>query len=446
MIPRLLTLWDRIRTSFWALPLLAILVATALAFVAASIRIAGDGGGVWYLYRGDAVDVADFLASLTTATMTLATLVVSITMVVLTLAAQQLGPRLIKSFMRDWLTQSALALFFGSVAYLLVLLRITSGIENDVPNLAVTIGSVLVWSTVLMVPVFVHHLARSIVSDSVIDRVGAALDRAAEEMLPVEPAEQADRSLLDRARAGAPMRLRDGGYVQAVDTDRLAEAAARDGALVLLTYRPGQHMLPGAIVAWVDPPAAATTELDLAIREGVLVGEERTPVQDLEFSIRQLVEVALRALSPGVQDPFTAIAVTDRLAVSVARIMRRGSPQSVWRDDSGAPRLILPVSDFEGILDAAFNQIRQAGADDAAVIMRLAEKLGQLLQHASEEQKRPLLKHLDMVEKAGLREISGGRDRQAFDERIEAASLDAQTREVERERRRGKRSTASPAE
>lgn len=134
MLARFLTFWHAVRASLWALPIAAVLLAAILAGGASLIRIADKDNPAWYLFSGDAGDVSSFLANLTTAMVTLATLVISITMVVLTLAAQQLGPRLIVSFMSDRKTQAALALFVGTAAYLLILLRISSGFSGARPT------------------------------------------------------------------------------------------------------------------------------------------------------------------------------------------------------------------------------------------------------------------------------------------------------------------------
>src|SRR5690606_12834620 len=123
------------------------------------------------------------------------------------------------------------------------------------------------------------------------------------------------------------------------------------------------HVLANGIYAWVNPASALDDRLRSEIESSVLIGPERTIVQDVEYSVRQLVEIALRALSPSVNDPFTALAVIDRMALSLGRILRRGPPQMVWRDEEGNPRVAAPSSDFEGILDVAFTQIRQAAGN-----------------------------------------------------------------------------------
>jgi uncharacterized membrane protein len=429
MLARLITFWHAMRASLWALPVTAVLLAVVLAGAASQFKIAASPHPAWYLFSGGAGDVSSFLANLTTAMVTLATLVISITMVVLTLAAQQLGPRLIVSFISDRKTQAALALFVGTAAYLLILLRISSGSSEGASNLALTFASLLVGLSVLALPIFVHHLARSIVADNVIKRVGATLDEAVRNMLPGSRADGIDTRLWEARESDAPVRLPEGGYIQVIDADRLVSAAADNDAMIILKHRAGQHLLPGSVCALVRPGLALTDDLQTLIEHSMLFGQERTPVQDLEFSLHQLVEVGVRALSPGQNDPYTAIAVIDRIALSLRLMMDRGPRSTAWRDDKGKVRLLVPVSTFEGFLDAAFDQLRQCGAGHPSVIIRLAEKLAQLRELADAEQRPAIEKHLRLVLAAGQRHIEEPADRTDLERRV-AAALEEETTAV----------------
>ncbi len=418
MLTRLITIWDAVRSSLWALPLAMVCGACGLAFTALHLDVDLSGSSVWYLFSGSAAQAPQFLSSLVTAMITMATLAVSITMVVLTLAAQQLGPRLIRSFMSDRRTQMALGLFVATVVYLLLVLRSAYGKESAVPNLAVTGGTVLVLVCVATLLLFVHHLAQSIIADNVIDRVGAQLDGDIARLLPEETAEQPDTPS-DTDKRGAPVLLTHGGYVQAVDFRDIVNAAAQADAVVALDIRAGQHTVPGRMVAHVAPKAAATDDLCRAIQNAVVVGRERTAVQDLEFSIRQLVEIALRALSPGINDPYTANAVVDRLSLSIALVMTRGAAKSVWEDGDGKVRLTAPVSTFDGITDAAFNQIRQQALP--AVLIHMADNIGKLLQQADADHRAALEKHLKLVVDAGRRSIAAEEDLAVLEARAKEA-------------------------
>lgn len=421
MLARLIAFWAYLKESLWALPLSLVALAVALAIAAVEIHIV-EATSAWWIYGGTGENAADFLSSLLSSMINMATLAISITMVVLTLAAQQLGPRLIFNFMGDHRTQLALGTFIGTAVYLLLVLRIVQGRGlESVPNLAVTIGTVLVLVSVVTLVLFVHHLARSIVADTMIDRVGTALDHAIGRYLPERREQDPSAGVPIARHTGAPLRSDEGGYVQVINYDKLVAAAVEADAAIELDVRPGHHLLEQGTYGWAAPPSALTDDLRSEVENSVLIGKERTVVQDVEYSVRQLVEIALRALSSGVNDPYTALAAIDRLALSLGRVLEHGPPRVVWRDEEGKIRLVAPGSDFEGILDVAFTQIRQAASDHAAILIRLAEKLGQLANQADPHQCATLSKHLELVMAAGRRNLPEKADQVVLEKRVEFA-------------------------
>jgi len=429
MLPRLLTLWHNLRSSLWALPLLMVIVAALAAILAVHIPVREATDPVWFLYSGSAEEAPQFLSNLVTAMITMATLVVSITMVVLALAAQQLGPRLIRSFMADRRTQMTLGLFVATVVYLLLVLRSAYGRAESVPNLAVTGGTMLVLLCLVALLVFVHHLARSIIADNIIDRVGNTLDDDVERLLPESDLETPESPATTPRKDGAPFMLRHSGYIETVNYGGLVDIAKSADAVIELSFKPGRHVIEGGTFAWVAPADAATASMGDELEGCLQLSGERTSIQDLETSIRQLVEVALRALSPSISDPFTAMAVVDRLTISLAKIMRRGMPQCVWTDDDGKVRLVAPRSTFADILQEAFRQIRQQAHDQPAVLIRLVESLGQLLAQAKSAQEPPLRKEIELVLATGRKNIAQEEDFETLEERAQLALEEAPSRD-----------------
>lgn len=394
MLTRIASTWERVRDSLWALPLAVSLLCGVLAGLALWIELPWIGEVAW-LYAGGPQQAPDFASALVGAMITLTALAFSITMVVLALAAQQLGPRLIEHFMSDRGTQAALGLFMGTVVYLLLILRAMDGAKSSTsPALAITGGTFLVLVSVVTFLFFVHSLARSIVSDTVVARVGDTLDRAICGAFPAETAPGNDEPAPSR---GAPIRLPLRGYVQRIDYASLVRAAQRQNAVVELAYDAGAHVINGQVDGWI----IATGDLSDTLRASVVFGAQRNAGHDPEWSVRQLVEIALRALSPGVNDVFTALAVIDRLALAMALLAERGDAPRVWRDESGAARVFGPAPHFSLMLDAAFTQIREAGPSQFAVLRRLAEKLDAL---AGATRHGPALeRHFAAVERAARR-------------------------------------------
>jgi uncharacterized membrane protein len=421
MLPRLQTLWHRLRSSLWALPLLMVTVAVAAAILAVHVPVRQGHDPVWFLYSGNAKEAPQFLANLVTAMITMATLVISITMVVLTLAAQQLGPRIIRNFMADRRTQLTLGLFVATVVYLLLVLRSVYGSIEQVPNLAVTGGTLLVLLCLVALLIFVHHLARSIIADNTIDRVGAALDEDIARLLPEADFRQPRQPDKTPAEIGAPLTVTSSGYVQALDHHGLVEIAEDADAVIEISFKPGRHVVEGTAFAWVAPAETASDELRDRVEGCLVLGGERASVQDLETSIRQLVEVALRALSPSLNDPFTATAVIDRLTTSLAKIMRRGPAQWLWADEDGKVRLLAPRSTFADTVEEAFRQIRQHGHKQPAILIRLVESLGQLLALANDDQRPALAAQIEMVLDTGRRDIAQTQDLETLERRARRA-------------------------
>jgi uncharacterized membrane protein len=390
MLSRLVILWENTRDSLWGLPLAIALACSALAVLALGVDLPWVSEIAW-LYAGGSQQAPEFASALVGAMITLTALAFSITMVVLALAAQQLGPRLIEIFMRDRGAQAALGLFLGTVIYLLLVLRALGGGEaSKSPALAITGGTALVLASVVTLLFFVHSLASSIVADSVIARVGATLDTAICEVFPETTPPENDRAIPE---GGASVRLRDRGYVQKIDHAALARSGRKSDAVIVLAHDVGAHVINGEVNAWVH----ARDDLTAAISSALVIGTRRSSSQDPEWSMRQLVEIALRALSPGVNDVFTALAVIDRLASSLAQLGERGDPRRVWLDEDGVPRVFGPGPTYEVMLSGALDQIREAGSGQGAVLRRLAENLRKLAAASGPRHAHALSRQIELL-------------------------------------------------
>jgi uncharacterized membrane protein len=413
MLARLIFFWERVRDSLWALPLAIALCGALLAVFALGVDLPWVSEIAW-LYSGGSQQAPEFASSMVGAMITLTALAFSITMVVLTLAAQQRGPRLIEIFMRDRGTQLTLGLFLGTVVYLVLVLRALDGAESSQsPALAITGGTALVLASVISLLFFVHSLASSIVADSVVARVGAALDAAIHDAFPATTPEENSRP---KPEGGMPVRLSNRGYVQRIDHAGLVRSAQKSGAVVVLAHDVGSHVINGEIDAWVH----AREDVSDIVASAVVFGARRSASQDPEWSVRQLVEIALRALSPGINDVFTALAVIDRLALSLALLSERGDPRCVWLDENGVPRVFGPGPTFELMIGGAFNQIREAGSGQGAVIRRLATTLRKLAVASGPRHARALNRQIDLLDvTAG--ELSDVAELQAIEQELRHA-------------------------
>lgn len=428
---RLKALWEYLRTSFWFVPALMALGAGALLVGAEAydraVEPVDTASLPWFVYVGAAEDARDILSTLLSSMITMATLVFSITMVVLTLAASQFGPRLIRSFMASPQTQLVLGAFVMTIVYCLLVLAFIASRDGAGRSsyMGVTVALALVLVSLGLLVFFLHTLARSIVSETVIERVGLELDALIDALEPVSrgasaPAADAlPENFLRRAAFFGPARA---GHVQVIDAESLAALADEADVLIALRFRAGDYVAQGGRGIGVCPAERVTDDLAAAIRRAILVGTHRTPVQDPEFSIRHLVEIAVRALSPGVNDPYTAIAAIDRLSASLARLMGRRLPSGAWRGSDGGLRAVVPMPTHATLLNAAFDQLRQNGAKMPVIAIHLLEALARIAEHARlPEQREALREQCRIVTEAARRDIADPSDLADITRRAEAA-------------------------
>ncbi|WP_207461652.1 DUF2254 domain-containing protein [Azospirillum sp. SYSU D00513] len=418
MLNRLITVWDSVRTSLWFLPALMTFVGGALGFAMLGVDAGhGEEDAVrsWWMNKGDGEDVRNLLSTLLTSVIAMASIVFSVTVVALTLAANQYGSRLVRAFRADLRNQATLGTFVMTIVYCLIVLRDVRGAADihEVPHAAVTVGTGLSLLCVLALLAFIQGVSRSIVADELVKRVGHDLDEAVEELPELKdapaPEHQDPGPSRDVHAEAAQLALPWDGYVQAIDYDGLVGWAERQGAVIRMDFRPGDFVALGDRRIAIHPPQAAEAvakdgRLSGEVAGFVVVGEERTPTQDIEFAIRQLVEVAVRALSPGINDPFTATAAIDRLRTALSRAMGRCLPSELLRGRDGTVRVITEASTYTGIIDSAFNQIRQAGSGMPAVVIHMLEAIARIAEHTRlDEQREALARHARMIAAAGLR-------------------------------------------
>jgi len=389
----LLNRWEDLRTNFWFVP--STMVAGAVALSLATVRLdraTADRNWVatlgWTFTRGPEGSRA-VLSAVASSMMTITSVAFSIPVVALQLASSQFGPRLLRNFVRDRINQAALGTFIATFTYCLLVLRTVNGTEEErfVPHLSVTLGLLLALASLGMLIYFFHHAATSIQADHVIAEVSRELHYAVDRLFP-ECLGQGEPGVVRGQvsgnlptgfdRASSPVLSDHGGYIQAIDVDSLLSVAVERDLIIQLSRRPGKFIIAGGELARIWPSNRIDDALAGEVREAFYLGLQRTLTQDVEFAIDQLVEVSVRALSPGVNDPFTAMACLDRLGEALCTLTCREVPSPYRYDDAGRLRAVTDVSTLPGIVDAAFHQIRQASRGNAAVTFRLLETIAEV--------------------------------------------------------------------
>jgi len=408
---RLRQWWSDLLAHFWLRPALMTVSASALAM--ALVRLEGvlDLPG-WLdaiVYGGDMGAARDVLGVIAGASIGVAGTTFSITVAALAMATSQMGPRLLRNFTRDPGNQYTLGTLVASFAYSLIVLRSVHGADNSafVPHLAVTAALLFAAASVAMLIWFIHHVASSINLDHVVALVHSELSSALQ-ALPPRPAAEDDACPPPTdlppdwpGKSAAPLAAPGSGYLRVLDDHALANWAAENDALLRLFVRPGGYVFPGSTIGEVVP-ALLHAAAQQALATGVKFGEARNVEQDVEYAVRQMVEVGLRALSPGINDPFTAITVLDHLGAALCNVADRSLPDGcTWRD--GVLRLQRPATDYAGLVDAMFHMLRQAGCGMPSVIIRMLEVLGAVAAVEQDPQRRRVLRrHVDLAYDAGL--------------------------------------------
>jgi uncharacterized membrane protein len=389
---------NQLADGFWPVPALLSLLGVFGAVGLVSL----DRSGVlppWmidnaWVYNGGGTGARTLLGAIASSTIGVAGTVFSITIAALSLAAGQMGPRLLRNFTHDRGVQVTLGTFLGTFSYALMVLRsVRTQTEGAfTPHLSLTVGILLALICLATLIYFVGHMAGRINVDTVIDLVADDLRSAIGRLTVHEPGlvSPAESFWEGATLVTDPRR----GYLQHLDADRLADWAAAHGTAIGLLVRPGDYVFPGA------PIARLTVEVDGAgqvIREAAALNSVRASADDLEFAIRQLVEVAVRALSPGINDPHTAISALDRLGAALCDIAPVFLPTGVHRRD-GRLALAMPGVDYDGVADGMFHMIRQNAAGSAAVLIRMLDVLTAVAHcdHAP-ERRGTLRRHADLV-------------------------------------------------
>lgn len=377
MKARLLKFLQSLSDAFWTLPAAIVLALGGLAVITVDVQLLGRLP-IWipegWIYGGGDTGARTLLGAIASSTIGVAGTLFSITIAALTLASSQMGPRLLRNFMRDRGNQLTLGVFLGTFGYALIVLRSVRGGEETafVPALGVTIGLLLAGACVALLIYFIHHVASRINVDTVIDLVhDDVLDGISRLTLDGAAApSQVDISWEEAVEVC----LHHSGYLQQIDIDALVDWADDNDCVMLFYTRPGDFIFPHAPFARVSKPIDGA---EAALRNGVALSRQGGSPADLTFPIAQLVEVAVRALSPGINDPGTAISVLNRLGATLTSLSRRRLDTGV-HEKCGVVRLMIPPLHYEDLTRVMFELIRENAGGSPSVLIHLVAVLAQV--------------------------------------------------------------------
>lgn len=388
--------WDLINSSFWFVPTLMTLIAVVLSFFTVWLDgvLASEIAYLFGYVRGPE-GARSLLSTVAGSIITVAGVVFSITIAALTLASSQFGPRLLRNFIRDKGNQVVLGTFIATFMYCLLVLRTINGSQENtfVPHISVTLGVLLAAASMGVLIYFIHHVSGLIQAENVIGRVTADLHRTIDRLFPemlghnsAELKANTKKIITEKAlpapfaKTFTPIKAQNEGYLQAIDSDLLLEVAKSKNVIFEVSEAPGQFFFEDMEIVrvWSVEKREAEFASESQVRRAFIFGPNRTPFEDVDFALDQLVEVALRALSPGINDPFTAISCIDSLGAALAQLGKRSLPAPYRYDEKGQLRVVVKVQTKKEIVDRAFDQIRETARHNTAVTLHLLSTIGKV--------------------------------------------------------------------
>ncbi len=424
---RLLRLSDQLHESYWFVP--TIMAVGALLLALTMIYIDSHFGSEWmdglpWLYAARADGARSLLSSIGGSMIGVAGTTFSVTIAAVVYASGQYGPRLLSNFMSDRGNQVTLGTFIATFVYSMIVLRTIrspgeSGADASafVPQLAVLVAVILVLCSIAVLIFFIHHVPMRIHINSVIEQVGERLIAEIDNRFPVFLGKPLDEALDDPRippafRPDAPIeayerrtvvRSKNTGYIQLIDEDSLIQTAAKHDLIIRLQYQSGDFAHRGSVLTEAWPGERVDEDVVNALRGAFAMGSRRTALQDLRFLIDELVEIAARALSPGVNDPFTANSCLDWLGAALSDLARRDLPSRLRADDDEALRVIAHPMSFAGFIDRAFGALAQYASADMIAGKRFLNAIGDVALSCDDPGRMAILR----LQVGAFRELAG---------------------------------------
>jgi len=407
---KLIFFWKELLSTFWFLPALIICFAVFLSMSLVSFDhsiIISQNGWIHFFLVNSSDSARSILSTISGAMIGVAGTVFSVTLVALTLASSQFGPRLIKNFMYVKLNQVVLGSYIATYLYCLLVLNSIKDSDGYafIPSISILVAILATIANIVLLIIFIHQIAVSIQADRVISDISDFIANQLETLFPEKMGgEKVGEEKIDISAAVSAYQNKvsikspKSGYLQYISSEVLFDLVTKQDSMLKVYYRPGSYLVKDIEIAELLTHSKWEQEKIEMLLNQFIIGKTKTSQQDIEYSIHQMVEIASRALSPGINDPYTAIACIDNLTSTMSYLAQAKFPSKYRFDEEANLRVIANTLDFEKVLDAAFNQIRQFSAGSTAVIIRLMEALAIIQKFTkTEDQKKAVIKHAKMV-------------------------------------------------
>lgn len=421
----LVRIWDSIRSSLWFRPAGWVLLFGMLAYVLTAIDeqtggVYTEAGIPWY-FRGGPEGARTILSIIGTGVLTVTSLTFSIIMVAVVQTANAYSPRILSDYLAEPAHQHVLGILVGTFLYALLVLWDVRSIEDGVhvPSLSVTVAIILSLVSVGAFIFFIHYVSHSISVGNVVSLIVDEAEESLETLFPENLGEGwtgEDQPPLPDGKT-AKIAADGSGYVTYIDGNRLLAAAGESDAVVHLEKTIGDYVFHDVLLATVTPAEALNDELAQKLHSAFHLGKERELRQNFLYGVRQLTDIAVRALSPGINDPSTAEQCIDALVNLIAKLARH-TPVSPYRcDDEGNVRVVVRSVTLAEVLKQSFGKMRAYVGGDPTTIERLIRACGELgfaTDHPADQM--ALWSQVTMLANVADRSLSERADREAINE------------------------------
>jgi len=399
-----------IHGSYWFVP--ALMAIAAILVSQLTVQADREFGGQWmasswWANLNQPEGARALLATVAGSMITVTGVTFSLTILAVSYATSHFGPRLLDNFMHDRGNQVTLGMFVATFLYCLLVLRTvrsasgpfdeSSSTTAFVPNLSVLVAVLLTMASVGVLIYFIHHIPESIYIANVLNNISQQISSKVDDLYPQmlgEPIVGPPVDVDDRMNGAIEVRSQQSGYLQGLDETSLLEFANENDSIVRLLCRPGDYLLPEQVIARVAFQGTQRDDCDCASRilKSFAIGVSRTPTQDLSFLSNQLIEIAIRALSPGVNDPFTANECIDQLSKMLNELSRRSLPSQYRKDPQGQLRIITTEPSWADIVEQSIGRLTYYVRADPNVAAHLEHRIHQIISTSENAQLNSLLR------------------------------------------------------
>jgi uncharacterized membrane protein len=386
---------EEVRTGFWFVPIVMLLASSVLALALLYLDGHLDPGvksTLRWAYSGGPDGARSLLSTIAGSMITAASVTFSLASVALSISSQQYGSRVLRNFMRDSITQFLLGTFLSTFIYSVLVVRTIRGSDYGggfVPAISVTVAIILALASLVLLVFFIHHISTSIQASRIIEVISNNIKANIPHLYPLGAGMPfSDSSRVERDFTGPQLTVGmvDSGYVQSIDLSTLLSIASETHLILEVLVQPGDPLVQGDPVVRAWGAAELTESITHRILRSFLLGGDRTDEQDIRYRFQQMTDVIVRALSPGINDPFTAINGTDELARNLQLMARHAPRHGNLQDKTGELRVVAPLTNMSELLHQTVGHIAIYAAKDAFVMDGLRRILNVVERDAHEEE------------------------------------------------------------